>query len=877
MKNNKNIISLGLVLLIGIIFFLVYQKYQELNYVKTDAIQAIPINAAVIIESDNWNTSLSKLENANIWQSIMTQTPWDSITKNINEIEQALRSYQELGHIFDKQALYLSIHHSTNNFYVLISTSCSKQEFDFLLSQDSLLNNISNRNYDGITIHKLSNSWNICHQKDILFFSNSELLIEDGVRQLNNQISLLDNDDFNIVRNTKSTFAGAHIYINYDHFSKLLEQISTINNSDIKWLNRWANWAELDLEISNNDLTFSGFTLVEDSSSNYLTSLFGQVEQKIEISKIAPRNTSKILALGINDPKLFYNNYKEFLAKHNNLYEHQKAIEDINSAYNIDIENSITGIIENEMGCISTSSNSGKTENYLFLKAKKESIEVINFLNKSISNSIFKENYRGYQISQFNLPNILFKLYGHLFQSVSNNYYCWIDDYLIFANSPTDLKAFINNFLSEKVLETSSNFINFKDKIGSRCNFLMYTNPSIGNWNKTINDKFYNFIKEENWSNIKGFVYQLSSKNELFYNNMVLHFENNVNDESQLDWIVDFDNSIISSPLIVYNHQSKKNNIIVQDSEKNVFLIDQKGNILWNKKIGGIILDQVSQIDFYKNGKLQYLFNTEDSLYLIDRLGRNVENYPMALFSKAKRGHTLLDYDQNRKYRILIPCQEGMVDNYSKEGKKIKGWKFNAMPNPITQQLKYSNILGKDYIYVVDSKGQTQIVGRDGKNRTSIEKIPLNNSFYINSDDGSIYSTDSIGNVWMTKLNGTSTKIKTSEIQSHYFLATNFNQDEFIDLFISDESNVECYNLESKTMSFAISADQPPKVFQNNNQYILGISSKGYCHLFSDQQKLITNKPLFGSGDFECIDLDYDNKLNLIILNDNILNNYSLE
>jgi hypothetical protein len=262
---------------------------------------------------------------------------------------------------------------------------------------------------------------------------------------------------------------------------------------------------------------------------------------------------------------------------------------------------------------------------------------------------------------------------------------------------------------------------------------------------------------------------------------------------------------------------------------------------------------------------------------LLDRLGRNVENYPIALFSKAKTGHTLLDYDQNRTYRILIPSQEGMVYNYSKEGKKIKGWKFKAMPNPIILQLQYANISGKDYIYVVDSKGYVQIVGRDGKNRTPVEKIPLNNSYYINSENGTIYSTDSLGNVWLTTVNANITKIKTSELQSHYFLATNFNRDEFMDLFISDENQLECYNMESKIMSIDISADQPPKVFQFNTQSIIGISSQGYCHLYSADQNLITNKPLFGSGDFECVDLDGDSKLNLIIINDNILNNYSIE
>ena len=76
---------------------------------------------------------------------------------------------------------------------------------------------------------------------------------------------------------------------------------------------------------------------------------------------------------------------------------------------------------------------------------------------------------------------------------------------------------------------------------------------------------------------------------------------------------------------------------------------------------------------------------------------------------------------------------------------------------------------------------------------------------------------------------------------------------------------------------FNVATDKTPKVFQFKDKSILGISSNGYCHLYSSDESPYTKKPLFGGGDFECVDLDIDNKLNLIVVNGNILNNYSLE
>ena len=77
------------------------------------------------------------------------------------------------------------------------------------------------------------------------------------------------------------------------------------------------------------------------------------------------------------------------------------------------------------------------------------------------------------------------------------------------------------------------------------------------------------------------------------------------------------------------------------------------------------------------------VFNTADSLYILDRNGNNVENFPRRLESRASAGHTLLDYDNNRKYRILIPAEDKKVYNYDKNGEIVKGWKFEKMPEII--------------------------------------------------------------------------------------------------------------------------------------------------------------------------------------------------
>ena len=210
------------------------------------------------------------------------------------------------------------------------------------------------------------------------------------------------------------------------------------------------------------------------------------------------------------------------------------------------------------------------------------------------------------------------------------------------------------------------------------------------------------------------------------------------------------------------------------------------------KNIGGKILGEIRQIDAFRNKKLQLLFNTTDSLYLVDRNGNAVENFPKKLKSKATTGHTLIDYDKNRKYRILIPAEDKIVYNYDKNGDLVKGWEFEKMPEKISQSIEYYLHDNKDYIYVIDKAGNAKIVGRNGKNRIKLGTIPLADKFYLDLNQGAVYSTDSRANVWKTNLDGNQLKVIDNNYKEKTdFYAKNINDDEFIEfIFLEKKQSV---------------------------------------------------------------------------------------
>ena len=876
-----NLKKYGLAFLPLILLFLIaglgYKKYLEIKKSNFEAIQAIPNNASIIIKTANWKESWSKLEKSNIWNQISDLKEFDKFKKSIRNLSVGLDTNILLQEIFIDNPLYFSLHHEEQDFSPFLSLLLNEDQKLYFLEY-FFNGKLDSRKYEEIEIYKLENDWNLAFQEGIVFLSTSPLLIEQSIRQIKNELSLDNNQSFNKVRLTESSFADMHIYVNYKQLANLIDENTSLSSKNKTQISRWANWAELDLKVKENKLLFNGFTLAEDSSSNYLTTLRNQEPISINLSKIAPSNTNKIVAIGLSNYGTYYKNYKEFLAKHNNLYEHNKWVQDVNNKYQINIENTLNAIIKNEIAVVSTYA-SEKTEDFVLLNTDKEALDILKYIGETIDTNQTIETYRKFELININLPYLFSSHFGTLFNVKNNTYFTWIDGYLVFAKSPTSLKTFINNFISGDLLERNASYKLFAQNLFSKSNFLYYTNPSVGNWKKNINTNWKPFISSEKWSNISAFAYQLSANNELFNNNVVLNFENQVKNERQLNWSVDLNNSILLKPQITKNHTNNKNEkeVFTQDTDNAIYLISTSGKILWNKSIGGKILGNISQIDFYKNKKLQILFNTADSLYLLDRNGNNVENYPIPLKKKAVNGHLLVDYDKTKKYRILIANEQNSISNYDKRGNIVLGWKFEDMESNISNDMIYLNLKGKDYIYVVDDSGNAKIVARNGKKRYDFGKIPNADFFYVDKNFGYIYSSDQTGNIWASDLEGNQTKQHTSAESDHYFLAKQMNEDDIIEFVISTKNYVECYQGESLVFRTKTNNEIRPIYFQIDNNYYLGISDGDHVSLINNKGKVAFGTPVYGQGEFNCADLENNGQINLIVGNNNILYNYGLE
>ena len=102
----------------------------------------------------------------------------------------------------------------------------------------------------------------------------------------------------------------------------------------------------------------------------------------------------------------------------------------------------------------------------------------------------------------------------------------------------------------------------------------------------------------------------------------------------------------------VKNSGTNKINTLRQNADNSLSLLDHNGKSLWKIAFPGPIVGNVEQIDIYSNLKIQYLIAEGSKLHLIDRLGREVKNFPLALGSKALGGPEAVKQGQNSYWSI---------------------------------------------------------------------------------------------------------------------------------------------------------------------------------------------------------------------------------
>jgi len=903
---TKKILLSLFILLMAAASIIAYNFYKNVQQpVNKTSFEAVPQNAALILRENNFTALFNKLSTTNIiWEDLIYNTEIAQQTHNNLHYLDSLLSGPFKPLFIDKPIL-TSLHLSGANdfgfiFYIQISDDTT---------EDQLIQKIKNvtrknpqvRKYDGATIHMLPTNINakisVIVYQNTLAFSYSTSLIEDVIRQLNTERSLINNTNFSKMIANSGPSEDGNLFVNTKYFSKFINQY--INKSTKKYatnLDNYTNWTELDLNIKSNSISLNGFSFSDDK--NWVTLFKNQKHQDIDVISIAPFNTAFLYHYGLSNSKSFFDNRKLSLKNSNQFFSFQKYLNDQTQKYSIDLEEELLANIGNEVSFIITESLTEDFSNNKFVIFQTNNIKKTTADLLSISSKVNEEefeliDFNDYSINKIGLKNMFTNLLGKPFVNLEHHFYTIIDTYVVFGNSESGLKKFITNVINEKTLQNDQNFTAFNDNLSSTSNIFIYNNIarsiklykqfSIEKYLPIYDTKIHMFRKFEALS------LQISTeKNGLYYNNIHLKYNPIYKQETASLWELMVDTSVSSTPHIVLNHKTKAKEIFVQDDANKIYLISNIGKVIWTKQLQGPIIGGIHQIDVYKNNKLQLLFNTKSKIYLIDRNGNNVESYPVKLPSNASNGVTPLDYSHNRNYRLIIGCEDNIVYNYDITGAKTKGWEYKSESSAATGKIWHFSNANKDYIVIPLKNGKVKVIQRNGKDRLTIKnklEVALNPIYLkVGNTLANTYLTtmDSSGNISQLNLNG-----KISLIINDYnqpgakFNFFDFDTNNSKDFAIAYENNIKIVDRDKKELysnTFETAITQTPLFFKLSDKTTqLGIVTENQIYLINANGTLLEGFPLSGSTPFSIDDLNNDNTSNLVVAHGKMIYTYNLK
>jgi len=890
---KKSLISLLAIFFVGILVAAYFYMQKQKEYKTSDHFLAIPASSEIMIHFDSLEDLMTKLENnEGVWHELCqfnTVSEIDRKLKNFSALINESSSEYELD--LDRSltiASQMMGKSQVEYLYVLPVRSYLEEKRIQVFIQNSLNSKKDpiSREYNGVSLYTLPklNSkkqyLHFCFSKGLMLLSSSMIYLENSVRQLEESGSISESNGFAQVYRTKGKNVDANIYFNLKNCQK---QFASLFDKDVKShisnYSHLGNWVELDLSFRNHLVLLNGFTYSNQNENNYLNVFMKQEAVKMEMESVLPGNSGLVAILGLNNPIKHKEAYRKYLEGNDGLEDYQAGLRVLKNKTGFDLESLFYSIIYKELALVYLDNQSDKQFSVIRTKsasaAKEKLLKMLSaFAEKNKrSLSYYSTSFKldgATKFDVYRMPDdaIFEKIFGRLFKGASSAYFTIFENYVIFGKNKAQLSEFVHASFLRKTLDKDPVYDESKEYLSSKANFFFYT--SMPRSNKLISDFMNEGLRtafqanNESVNKFQAIGLQMSANEDLIYNNIFVKHNPVLELAPQTVWESRLDTAFRHKPFLVTNHYTKEKEILVQDLNNQLYLINPaSGRILWKRPLASSIVGEVSQIDLFKNNKLQYLFATENKLYLIDRKGRDVGNYPVLLRAKAARGASVFDYSKNKKYRIFIPGKDKKVYAYSKDGKLLSGWKFKKAENQIVSEIQHFRVKGKDYIVFADEY-RLYILNRRGEQRLKPKKQfskSKNNSFYLESANvkhtDRIVTTDREGNILYFYMNGTvETKMMSKVAEDHYFIARDIDADGEAEYIISNDKKLNVYETNGSGMlelEFNSHISDPPAVYQfSRSKYEIGICLRkdNQIHLINMDGKDHKGFPLKGNTAF---------------------------
>ncbi len=864
--------------------------------------KAVPVSSPVFVELESLHAVPLKNE---ILKELAAIDDIKWLLSTCERIDTLIRHNRDVQNSFAKRTLLVAFdlvgeNMSTPMIITQMRSSGELASLEVFFSRllDTPVSAFISRKYHGhkittVPASKNSPEMSFAAVGGLVMISPQVILVEKGIRQLNSG-SLLDNSDFVKVSKTVTSHSDIAWFINHKRFPEMASQLlntrrqtltnefgETKNQSPYSVFRSFANyaaWSELDMDLSDTKISANGISIASDSLNNFLSVFAGQEPVSLNAGKILPANTVFYTAFSFSEKERFFERLDAFYKRSGSFYEREEGLKKMERGFGIEFKTTFESLIKSQAIVAYTSvSEANKQAGSLFLfnlesrkEAQSKLKEMIGYYanrqQKELSDFVSDYQATGdnFRIYRFPFPSLPSLWLGEAFEGARPVCAACFDDYLVFAGSEKTLQTYLDNLSSGALLNASGAYRSVASDMESRSNLEAWLDVTRGfEWNELLFSTVARKKIEANAESLRRFdavSWQVICEKDLFFNSLQASFENQKESESGASWQIDLGAGISRKPQIVKNHTNPgASDVLVQDDGNTLHLVSETGVKIWSIPIAGKIMGEIFQIDYFRNGKLQFLFNTREKLYLIDRNGNNVAGFPIILQSPATNSVSVFDYDNNRKYRYFVASENRKVYAYEQDGKILSGWDFDRTQSEVSTPVQHFRVAGKDYIVFKD-RSRVYIQDRRGNNRVNVSALFENskNPVVLNLDvTPKIVVTDTKGTVYCLFFDGRYTVKEVGSFSAdHLFTVSDLNGDKISEFVFVDENKLVVIDENGKKLydeKFSHSISEEPGIYMFSKQEtMVGVvdQKENEIYLFRPDGKQYKGFPMKGSSPF---------------------------
>lgn len=874
-----------------------YFRIQQLKSPVRDPLEAVPVDAFCVIGSHDARATWAKLSGGNLAWAALGETGWASkASSTAAHIDSLLAADAEIASFFDERESWLSLHCTgKDDFDYLLAAALpgtgDMDEFSAFVKKHAGGKKVEQKTWKENIILTVGDPatgrFFTGMREGVILLSENEALLKSALEQLEKGPTLKQDKSFAAVRQTAGEKAVANIYINYPRLVTGLKRIANDRSHErLESIAHFAGWTEMDLALRPNAVLMNGYTAAPDSTKQYLGIFSGQQPQRVEVASVLPGSTITYTCYGISNFQLFNQRYDTHLEQEGLADERRDLLAQLKRNYGYDPDKQIGSWLGNEIAVATLPAPEGGTVTVALLSTARTAEAKESLLGMEDKSDTTRAepvtDSTGYVIRKSPVPGMLPATFGELFGELREAWYTVVQHYLVFAPDENTLRAFIAANENRTTLANNRAYADFSTNISEEASITIYASPghSLNLLKEHADGSFAGDLQAHAGllRRFDGAVLQYSAgDNDLYYTNIFLRHNPQTKRDISTLWETQLDTTFSGKPWLVNDHKTKGMDVFVQDDANKIYLISSTGSILWKKQLPEKIMGDVQQVDALKNGKLQLIFNTASSIYIIDRNGNDLAPFPLRLPAPATNTLRVMDYENSRDYRLLIACADKKVYNYTIKGAKVGGWKIPVTEDVVLVPVQHTAVGGKDYVIVADRGGKTYITDRQGNMRLNLKErltAPVTQVFVEPGKDLSrtrIVSADSLGNVSRLSLADELERMHFMDfVESPGFEYRDINSDGSREFIFLDAHRLMIFNQDkAPVMSYTFDSPAEPKpmifLFDSKDVRIGALCrSASEVHLINNGGMETEGFPLQGTTPFSIGRLNGSGELTLL-------------